>query len=29
VVVGDVAQIHGGFDRLGWKLEPAEESLTD
>jgi zinc protease len=29
VVVGDIAQIHGGFDRLGWKLEPAEESLTD
>jgi zinc protease len=29
VVVGDVAQIRPGFDKLGWKLEPAEESLSD
>jgi zinc protease len=29
VVVGDLSQVRGGFDRLGWKLEPAEESLTD
>jgi zinc protease len=29
VVVGDVAQIRPGFDKLGWKLEPAEDALTD
>jgi zinc protease len=29
VVVGDVAQIRPGFDKLGWKLEPAGDSLTD
>lgn len=29
VVVGDLAQVRGGFDKLHWKLEPAEESLTD
>jgi zinc protease len=29
VVVGDVAQIRPGFDKLGWKLEPADDSLTD
>lgn len=29
VVVGDVAQIRGGFDKLGWKLEAAQDSLTD
>lgn len=29
VVVGDLAQIRPGFDKLGWKLEPAAEALTD
>jgi zinc protease len=29
VVVGDLAQIRPGFDKLGWNLEPADEALTD
>lgn len=29
VVVGDVAAIRPGFDKLGWKLEPAPDTLTD
>lgn len=29
VVVGDVAQIRPGFDKLGWKLEAADEALSD
>jgi zinc protease len=29
VVVGDVSQIRPGFDKLGWKLEPAADALTD
>jgi len=29
VVVGDLAQIRPGFDKLGWKLEPAADALTD
>jgi zinc protease len=29
VVVGDLSQIRGGFDRLGWRLELAEEWLID
>jgi predicted Zn-dependent peptidase len=29
VVVGDLAQIRPGFDKLGWRLELAEDALTD
>ncbi|HTQ06050.1 MAG TPA: pitrilysin family protein [Polyangiaceae bacterium] len=29
VVVGDLAQIRPGFDKLGWKLELADDALTD